>query len=179
MDEALSGNRNEDKKIVRRFPMKFRSSGLWFCLIHPPHRPSITQWDGKYAQSCTIVLLHYKVFCYLQKRDLFWYRHSKCRTWHVNPVNKLRMFLLLKYYSPMNTHGKTVVCDFCVLWITPLSLFTRHKSCKRKFWHVYSIFIGVWYFVRMSTVGMKQLSLGQQFFHAPLSVCRFSFETLS
>ena len=22
--------------------MKFRSSGLWFCLIHPPHRPSIT-----------------------------------------------------------------------------------------------------------------------------------------
>ena len=90
--------------------------------------------------SPAIVLLHYKVFCYLHKRDLFWYWHSKCRTWHVNPVNKLRMFLLLKYYSPMNTHGKTLVCDFCVLWITLLSLFsfTRRKSSKRKFWHVYS-----------------------------------------
>ena len=89
---------------------------------------NLYSWDGKYAQSRTIVLLHYKVFCYLQKRDLFWYRHSKCRTWHVNPVNKLRMFLLLKYYSPMNTHGKTLVSDFCVLWITPLSLFTNVSS---------------------------------------------------
>ena len=25
------------------------------------------------------------------------------------------MFELLKYYSPMNTHGKTFVYDFCVL----------------------------------------------------------------
>ena len=38
MDEALSSNGSEDKKIVRRFPMK--SSGFWFRLIHPPNGPS-------------------------------------------------------------------------------------------------------------------------------------------
>ena len=37
---------------------------------------NLHSWDGKYAQSCTIVFLRYKVFCYLHKRDLFWYRHS-------------------------------------------------------------------------------------------------------
>ena len=29
-----------------------------------------------------------------------------------------RPFEFLKYYSPMNTHGKTFVYDFCVLAIT-------------------------------------------------------------
>ena len=38
MNEALSGKRNEDKKIVRRFPTKFWSSDIWICLIQPPHK---------------------------------------------------------------------------------------------------------------------------------------------
>ena len=38
---------------------------------------------------------------------------------------------VLKYYSPMNAHGKTFVYEFCVL-------FTRHKIPKRKLCHVYS-----------------------------------------
>jgi hypothetical protein len=35
--------------------------------------------------------------------------------------------LLLKYYLPIIANGKTFVLVFCVLWITVLSLSTRHK----------------------------------------------------
>ena len=40
---------------------------------------------------------------------------------------------MLKHYSPTVTHGKTFVLDFCVLWITAYSLFTRHKSLRLTF----------------------------------------------
>ena len=38
----MSGKINEDKKFVRRLPIKFRSSGLLFCLIHIQHNRSTT-----------------------------------------------------------------------------------------------------------------------------------------
>ena len=45
IDEALSSNGSEDKKIVIGFAMKFRSSRLWVRLIHPPHETSNTYLD--------------------------------------------------------------------------------------------------------------------------------------
>ena len=44
-----------------------------------------------------------------------------------------RWTLFLKYYSPMNKHGKTFVYDFCILWILLRVYLQDAKIIKESF----------------------------------------------